>query len=107
MIKIVYFDEGSATDLLYVLAGGKNTDKKEQIVTKTSDLVKMKMDYHAIEVGTVNMGNLTMESEFGDNGEREINGYDLASSNGATIQMGLQTFLLSISGTDNRLCLTL
>ena len=231
MIKIVYFDEGSATDLLYVLAGGKNTDKKEQIVTKTSelaigaeaeasrsvgvlslisakigidgnadlsregntiitkaientiltdylscvekdvknyirvfaecrpypypksfaffkmltpylkmtdgnievadglklnlslmdealdsgrgyyelmaedngetvvlrfnikafrnsyyisDLVKMKMDYHAIEVGTVNMGNLTMESEFGDNGEREINGYDLASSNGAS-----------------------
>ena len=231
MIKIVYFDEGSATDLLYVLEGGKNTDKKEQIVTKTSelaigaeaeasrsvgvlslisakigvdgnadlsregntiitkaientiltdylscaekdgknyirvfvdcrpypypksfaffkmltpylkmtdgnievadglklnlslmdealdsgrgyyelmaedngetvvlrfnikafrnnyyisDLVKMKMDYHAIEVGTVNMGNLTMESEFGDNGEREINGYDLASSNGTS-----------------------
>ena len=231
MIKIVYFDEGSATDLLYVLAGGKNTDKKEQIITKTSelaigaeaeasrsvgvlslisakigidgnaelsregntiitkaientiltdylscaekdgknyirvfaecrpypypksfaffkmltpylkmtdgnievadglklnlslmdealdsgrgyyelmaedngetvvlrfnikafrnsyyisDLVKMKMDYHAIEVGTVNMGNLTMESEFGDNGEREINGYDLASSNGTS-----------------------
>lgn len=229
MIKIVYFDEGSATDLLYVLAGGKNTDKKEQIISKTSelaigaeaeasksvgvlslfsakigidgnadlsregntiitkalentiltdylscaekegkdyirifsecrpypypksfaffkmltpylkmtdgnievadglklnlslmdealdsgrgyyelmaeengetvvlrfnikafrnsyyisDLVKMKMDYHAIEVGTVNMGNLTMESEFGDNGDQEINGYDLASSNG-------------------------
>lgn len=47
-----------------------------------SDLVKMKMNYHAIEVGTVNMGNLTMESEFGGNGEREINGYDLASTNG-------------------------
>ena len=38
MIKIVYFDEGSATDLLYVLAGGKNTDKKEQIISKTSEL---------------------------------------------------------------------
>ncbi len=44
-----------------------------------SDLVKMKMDYHAIEVGTVNMGNLTMESEFGDSSDREISGYDLAS----------------------------
>ena len=38
MIKIAYFDEGSATDLLYVLAGGKNTDKKEQIISKTSEL---------------------------------------------------------------------
>ena len=46
-----------------------------------SDLVKMKLDYHAIEVGTVNMGNLTMESEFGNSGEQEISGYDLASSN--------------------------
>jgi hypothetical protein len=228
MIKIIYFDEGSATDLIYVLAGGKNTDKKEQIVTKTSeltldaeteasksaglislisgsmglkgnadlsregntiitkaientiltdylkcaekegknyirifedcrpypypksfaffkmltpylkmtdgnievadglklnlslmdealdsgrgyyeliadnngekvvlrfnikafrnnyyisDLVKMKMDYHAIEVGTVNMDNLIMESEFGDSGDNDINGYDLVDSN--------------------------
>jgi hypothetical protein len=46
-----------------------------------SDLVKMKMDYHAIEVGTVNMGNLTMESEFGNSSDREISGYDLASEN--------------------------
>ena len=38
MIKIAYFDEGSATDLLYVLAGGKNTNKKQDIVTKTSEL---------------------------------------------------------------------
>ena len=229
MIKIVYFDEGSATDFIYVLAGGKNTDKKEHIITKTSelavgaeaeasksvglismfsakigidgnadlsregstiiskaiestiltdylnsvekegrkyvrifkdcrpypypksfaffkmltpylkmtdghievsdglnlnlslmdealdsgrgyyelmveenretavlrfnikafrnnyyisDLVKMKLDYHAIEVGTVNIGNLTMESEFGNSAEKEISGYDLASSNG-------------------------
>lgn len=231
MIKIAYFDEGSATDLLYVLAGGKNTNKKQDIVTKTSelaigaeaeaskavgvlsmfsakmgaagnadlsregntiitkalentiltdylscsekkgkkyirvfadcrpypypqsfayykmltpylkmtdgnielaeglklnlslmdealdsgrgyyelmvedndetvvlrfnikafrnnysisDLVKMKMNYHAIEVGTVNMGNLTMEAEFGDNGEQEINGYDLVASDGTS-----------------------
>ena len=38
MIKIVYFDEGSATDFIYVLTGGKSTDKKEHIVTKSSEL---------------------------------------------------------------------
>lgn len=27
-IKIIYFDEGSATDLLYILSGGKSTDKE-------------------------------------------------------------------------------
>lgn len=46
-----------------------------------SDLVKMNMDYHAIEVGTVNIGSLTMESEFGENKEKEISGFDLASEN--------------------------
>lgn len=234
MIKIVYFDEGSATDFIYVLIGGKNTDKKEQIITKTSelavgaeteasksaglismfsakigidgnadlsregstiiskaientiltdylnsaekdgkeyirifndcrpypfpksfaffkmltpylkmtdgqievseglnlnlslmdealdsgrgyyelmaedngetvvlrfnikafrnnyyisDLVKMKLNYHAIEVGMVNMGNLTMESEFADSEEHEISGYDLALSNDTNCQL--------------------
>lgn len=42
-----------------------------------SDLVKMNLDYHAIEVGTVNVGSLTMELEFGDNQEKEINGFDM------------------------------
>ncbi len=42
-----------------------------------SDLVKMNLDYHAIEVGTVNTNNLTMESEFGNKQEAEISGYDL------------------------------
>lgn len=42
-----------------------------------SDLVKMNLDYHAIEVGTVNIGSLPMESEFGDNQEKEINGFDM------------------------------
>ena len=37
-IKIIYFDEGSATDLLYILGGGKSTDKEEKIVTKTTQL---------------------------------------------------------------------
>ena len=31
MVKVVYFDEGSATDFIYVLEGGKNTDKKEHM----------------------------------------------------------------------------
>jgi len=52
-----------------------------------SDLVKMKLDYHAIEVGTVNVGKLTMESEFGNSAEKEISGYDLASSNGENNQI--------------------
>lgn len=38
MIKIVYFDEGSATDFIYVLEGGKNTDKKEHIVSKATEI---------------------------------------------------------------------
>ncbi len=38
VIKVIYFDEGSATDFLYVLDGGKNTDKKEHIVNKTTEL---------------------------------------------------------------------
>ena len=38
MIKVVYFDEGTATDFIYILAGGKSTDKKEDIVTKTTEL---------------------------------------------------------------------
>ena len=37
MVKVVYFDEGSATDFIYVLEGGKNTDKKEHIVTKATE----------------------------------------------------------------------
>lgn len=45
-----------------------------------SDLVKMKLAYHAIEVGMVDMGSLTMESEFGNSSEREISGFDLASN---------------------------
>ena len=28
MIKVVYFDEGSATDFIYVIEGGKSTDRK-------------------------------------------------------------------------------
>lgn len=45
-----------------------------------SDLVKMNMDYHAIEVGTVDIGSLTMESEFGDRQEKEISGFDIIES---------------------------
>ena len=38
MIKVIYFDEASATDFIYVLAGGMHTKKKEYIVTKTTKL---------------------------------------------------------------------
>ncbi len=38
MIKIVYFDESSATDYLYVMDGGKSQNKEEHIVTKTTEI---------------------------------------------------------------------
>ncbi len=38
MIKIVYFDESSATDYLYVIDGGKSQSKEEHIVTKTTEI---------------------------------------------------------------------
>lgn len=38
MIKIVYFDEGSATDYLYIMDGGKTQSKEEQVVTKTTEI---------------------------------------------------------------------
>ena len=38
MIKVVYFDEGSATDFIYVLSGGKTVDKEEYIVKKMTEL---------------------------------------------------------------------
>ena len=38
MIKVVYFDEGSATDFIYVIEGGKSTDRKEHIVTKATEI---------------------------------------------------------------------
>ena len=42
-----------------------------------SDLVKMNLDYHAVEVGTVSIDSLTMQSEFGDKREKEISGFDM------------------------------
>lgn len=38
MIKIVYFDESSATDLIHVLGNGKSSEKKEHIVTKSTEV---------------------------------------------------------------------
>lgn len=37
----------------------------------------MNLDYHAIEVGTVPIGSLTMESEFGKGQDNEISGFDV------------------------------
>lgn len=44
-----------------------------------ADLIKMNLEYHAIEVGSVKISNLTMQSEFGGTQETEINGYDIAN----------------------------
>lgn len=38
IIKVIYFDEGSATDFIYISEGGKADEKKENIVNKSSTL---------------------------------------------------------------------
>ena len=38
IIKVVYFDEGSATDYIYISEGGKADEKKGNIVTKSTSL---------------------------------------------------------------------
>lgn len=63
-----------------------------------SDLVKMNLDYHAIEVGTVNIGSLTMESEFGNNQEKEINGFDLISKNISTDSDEIKVYDVILAG---------
>lgn len=34
MIKTIYFDQNSVTDLIHVLGNGKSSEKKEHIITK-------------------------------------------------------------------------
>lgn len=63
-----------------------------------SDLVKMNMDYHAIEVGTVNIGSLTMEAEFGDNQEKEINGFDIVNDNQTTHSDEIKVYDVILAG---------
>ncbi|MDI6619328.1 MAG: DUF6414 family protein [Clostridiales bacterium] len=38
IIKVVYFDEGSATDYIYICEGGKVDEKKDHIVSKSTAL---------------------------------------------------------------------
>ena len=58
----------------------------ETVVLRYSiaDLIKMNLEYHAIEVGTVKTSNLTMKSEFGATENSEISGYDIANDENAT-----------------------
>ncbi len=39
IIKVIYFDEGSATDYIYISEGGKSEEKKDNIVKKSTSLV--------------------------------------------------------------------
>ena len=34
LLKIVYFDEGAATDFIYIFEGGKSEEHKENIISK-------------------------------------------------------------------------
>lgn len=63
-----------------------------------SDLVKMNMDYHAIEVGTVDIGSLTMESEFGDKHEKEISGFDIIDNYKATNSDEIKVYDVILAG---------
>lgn len=38
IIKVIYFDEGSATDYIYISEGGKADEKKDNIVRKSTSL---------------------------------------------------------------------
>lgn len=60
-----------------------------------SDLVKMNLEYHAIEVGTVNIGSLTMESEFGGNKEKQISGFDLVKGKQSSDEIKVYDVILA------------
>lgn len=38
ILKVIYFDEGSATDLIYIHEGGKTDEHDEKVVKKTTDI---------------------------------------------------------------------
>lgn len=63
-----------------------------------SDLVKMNLDYHAIEVGTVSIGSLTMESEFGERQDNEINGFDIVENRIPTNSNDLKVYDVILAG---------
>ena len=63
-----------------------------------SDLVKMNLDYYAIEVGTVSPSNLTMKSEFGRKQEQEISGFDIADNLTQTKSEDYKVFDVILAG---------
>ena len=63
-----------------------------------SDLVKMNLDYHAIEVGSVSIGSLTMESEFGERQDNEINGFDIVENRIPTNSNDLKVYDVILAG---------
>lgn len=63
-----------------------------------ADLVKMNLEYHAIEVGTVKTSNLTMQSEFGDNEDEIVSGYDIADGNRASNIDELKVYDVILAG---------
>ena len=68
LVKVVYFDESSATDLIYVLAGGKLSDSEEQIVKKTSELAAGAEAQADAKMGFIGL----ITSKLGINGSADI-----------------------------------
>ena len=63
-----------------------------------SDLVKMNLEYHAIEVGTVDITSLTMESEFGKKKEKDISGFDLVEEDKQTDSSQIKVYDVILAG---------
>ena len=63
-----------------------------------SDLIKMNLDYHAIEVGTVKASNLTMQSEFGNTDSPEVSGYDVANEKVAVNNGEIKVYDVVLAG---------
>ena len=63
-----------------------------------ADLIKMNLDYHAIEVGSVKLSNLTMQSEFGGFDDTEISGYDIANERDAITPKEVKVYDVILAG---------
>jgi len=63
-----------------------------------SDLVKMNLTYHAIEVGIFPEENLTMQQEFATS-TKSLNGFDIMSSQSDDV-LGLRVYDVILAGVD-------
>lgn len=63
-----------------------------------ADLIKMNLDYHSIEVGSVRLANLTMQSEFGGTTDTDISGYDIANEKDTVSPQEVKVYDVILAG---------